>query len=129
MTEPTATRLTVYFDGSCPVCTREMGWYRHMRGAEEIHWIDAACCDPATLGEDLSREAALARLHVRLPSGQLCSGARAFATLWSALPATRWAGRVASRPGIVHVLELGYRGFLKLRRLWRGATPRCNLPG
>ncbi|MEW6119579.1 MAG: DUF393 domain-containing protein [Pseudomonadota bacterium] len=128
MTAPTAPRLTVYFDGGCPVCTREMRWYQGQRGAEAINWVDVTRCDAAALGDDLSREAALVRLHVRLPGGRLCSGARGFAALWSALPATRRAGWVASRPGIVHALELGYRAFLKLRRLWRGSAPRCRLP-
>ncbi len=114
-----APKLIVYYDGGCPVCTREMGVYQRMRGADTLLWADASTCELAALGGDLTREAALARLHVRQPDGRLYSGARAFAALWSALPATRWAGQIAGLPGIVHVLEWGYRGFLNVRRLWR----------
>jgi 3-demethoxyubiquinol 3-hydroxylase len=77
----------------------------------------------------LSREAAYARLHARLPDGRLVSGARAFAALWQALPAFRPAGLAAALPGIVHLLEWGYRGFLNVRPLWRRDASACSLPG
>lgn len=121
--------LTLYFDGGCPVCSREIGFYQRRRGAERIHWIDLAQCEDSALGTDLSREAATARLHARRPDGRLLSGARAFAALWQALPAFRLIGRAAALPGIVHGLEWGYRGFLKLRPLWRRKAAVCALPG
>jgi predicted DCC family thiol-disulfide oxidoreductase YuxK len=120
--------LTLYYDGGCPVCTREIGFYRRRRGAGRIRWVDLAQCEDSELGTDLSRAAAYARLHVRGPNGELLSGARAFAALWQALPAFRLGGRIAALPGIVHGLEWGYRGFLKLRRLWRRDAGACPLP-
>lgn len=120
--------LTLYYDGGCPVCTREIGFYRRCRGAERIQWVNLAGCDDTELGSDLSREAAYARLHARLPDGTLVSGARAFAALWQALPAFHLGGRVAALPGVVHGLEVGYRAFLKLRRLWRSDAGTCPLP-
>lgn len=121
--------LTLYYDGGCPVCTREIGFYRHRRGAERIRWVNLAQCEDSELGTDLSREAAYARLHARAPDGRLLSGARAFAALWQVLPAFRLAGRIAALPGVVHLLEWGYRGFLNVRRLWRRDAVICSLPG
>jgi len=128
MNSTTDPLLTLYYDGGCPVCTREISFYRGRRGAERIRWVNLAQCEPSDLGTDLSFDAAIARLHARLPNGQLVSGARAFAALWQALPAFRLAGRVAALPGIVHGLEWGYRGFLRLRRVWRRAPEACKLP-
>ena len=128
MKRPTAPKLTLYYDGGCPVCTREIGFYQRRRGAAQIHWVDLVQCEDTELGTDLSREAAYARLHVRWPDGQLVSGAQAFAALWQALPAFRLFGRLATLPGIVQGLEWGYRGFLRVRPLWhRGAAP-CPYP-
>lgn len=121
--------LTLYYDGGCPVCTREIGFYQRRRGAEAIRWINLAQCGDSELGTDLSRETAYVRLHARLPDGRLLSGARAFAALWQALPAFRLAGRIAALPGIVHLLEWGYRGFLKVRPLWRRTAAACSLSG
>ena len=125
---PAPAVLTLYYDGGCPVCTREIGFYQRCRGAERIRWIDLARCEDMELGAGLSREAAYARLHARLPDGTLLSGARAFAALWQALPGFAWGGRVAALPGVVHGLEIGYRIFLKLRRLWRKEAGSCPLP-
>lgn len=128
MNAHTLPLLTVYYDGGCPVCTREIGFYRRRRGAERIQWVNLAHCEDQELGEGLSREAAYARLHARRPEGELISGAAAFAALWQALPAFRAAGRLAALPGMVHTLEWGYRFFLKVRPLWRGKPAACPLP-
>jgi predicted DCC family thiol-disulfide oxidoreductase YuxK len=127
MAQASPPRLTLYYDGGCPVCTREIGFYQRRRGAERIRWINLAQCEDSELGTDLSREAAYARLHARLPGGELISGAQAFAALWWELPAFRLAGRVAALPGIVQALDWGYRGFLKARRLWRSDAAACSL--
>ena len=122
------TRLTLYYDGGCPVCTQEISFYQRRRGAEHIHWINLAQCEDAALGSGLTREAAYARLHARHPNGELVSGAAAFAALWRVLPAFRPAGWIAGLPGVVHLLEWGYRGFLKVRPLWRKDTAACPVP-
>lgn len=110
---------TVYFDGACPVCRREIEHYRRQKGATAIDWVDAASCDTSALGIDLARDAALSRLHARRPDGSLVSGVAAFALIWSRLPAYRGLARIVSRRPVLAILEAGYTGFLRLRRLWR----------
>ncbi len=110
---------TVYFDGGCPVCSREIAAYRRQAGAENCSWVDVSRCDESELGADLTRAAAMNRLHVRQADGRLVHGALGFAALWSALPRTAWLGRVASLPPVAWALEGAYRGFLAIRGLWR----------
>ena len=111
MTEPA---LTVYHDGSCPLCRMEIGQYRRSVGAEHIDFVDIA--EPgAKPGPDLARDKALGRFHVRLPSGELRSGAAGFVEVWKLLPRWRSLTMVAEVPGALTVLELGYRAFLPLR--------------
>jgi predicted DCC family thiol-disulfide oxidoreductase YuxK len=112
------SRTEVYYDGACPVCSREIATYRRAEGAEALCFVDVSRPD-ATLAPGLTREAALARMHVRRADGSLASGAAAFAALWSALPGWAWLGRIAALPVVAPVLELGYRGFLRIRRAWR----------
>ncbi len=112
-------RPAVYYDGACPVCRREIAHYQGRRGGDAIAWVDASSCAPEALGPGLTREAALARMHVRGPDGTLVSGAAAFAALWSALPGFRWLGRLAGAWPIAPLAEAAYRGFLVLRRVWR----------
>lgn len=116
-TQPSS--LTVYFDGGCPVCSREIALYRRQAGASAIGWVDATSCPASGLGQGLARQDALARLHVRTADGRLASGALAFATLWQSLPRTAFLGRIASRQPALAILEAGYRVLLVLRRAWR----------
>ena len=117
-----APSLTVYFDGACPVCSKEIAYYQRQVGAQACEWIDASRCTDAQLGADLSREAALGKFHVRHPNGKLTSGMGGFAALWRVLPKTAWLGRVASLKPVVFLLDQAYRVFLAVRPLWRSAT-------
>lgn len=119
--DPNSSRpsATVFYDGACPVCSREISHYRKAAGAGHLAFIDVASCTPEALAAGLTREAALARLHVRLADGSMVSGVAAFAALWRQLPHLAWAGRVAGAPVILPFLTLGYQVFLRVRRLWR----------
>lgn len=112
---------TVYFDGACPLCRREIAHYRRRTSALPIAWVDASACDPAALGADLPRSAALTRLHVRTADGALVSGAAAFAALWARVPGYRWLAAVATLQPAMAAMEAAYRAFLRLRPLWRSA--------
>ncbi len=118
------SQFTVYFDGSCPLCRREISHYRRLNGADDISWVDVSKEDAERIGADVSREAALSRFHVRGRDGQVVSGAAAFAELWTALPLLYWFGRVLGLPGVRHLAELFYHVFLVVRRLLHKAMPR-----
>lgn len=116
--------LTVYYDGACPLCTREIDFYRRRRGAERIGWVDLSAIDTPEVVPGLSKADALARFHVQTPAGRILSGARAFAAMWAALPSTRLLGRIVAAPGLVQLFEMLYRLFLRIRPLWR--PKRCD---
>lgn len=120
--ETPSTRPTLYYDGACPVCSREIAMYRRQPGADAVRWVDVTCCPTEALGPGLTREAALARLHLRRADGSLVSGAAAFTTLWLNLPRWAWLGRLLGTRPVLWILEPGYRVFLKLRRGWRRAA-------
>jgi len=111
--------LTVYYDGACPVCTREIAGYRRQPGADACAWVDASRCDESAFGAGLTREAALKRLHVRHADGRLDDGVLGFANLWMALPRMAWLGRLAAWAPVTWVLEAAYAVFLTIRQVWR----------
>jgi predicted DCC family thiol-disulfide oxidoreductase YuxK len=113
--------LTVYYDGACPVCSREIAVYQRQVGAEQCVWIDASICAESALGEGLSRGDALKRFHVRRADGVLVDGMRGFALLWQTLPRFAWAGRIASVGPLPLLLDAAYRVFLWVRPLWQSA--------
>jgi len=118
--EMESPRITVFYDGACPLCRREIGFYRRCGGADRIRWRDVAECDPEILPGGLTRDAALRRFHVETADGRLVSGAAAFAQLWSSLPRFRAIGWIARQSLLVPVLERLYVLFLR----WRPALQK-----
>jgi ubiquinone biosynthesis monooxygenase Coq7 len=123
MTEPSLPKtfetrtpepLTVMFDGSCPLCRREVGVYRGLRPLLPLRWLDVSA--ETTPFEDADEKSRLmARFHVRCADGKLLSGAQAFVALWLQLPGWRWLGRMAGLPGATTGLEFLYVHFLRFR--------------
>ena len=111
-----ASRPVVLFDGSCPLCSREIAHYRRCREADRIHWLDVSVegADCERLG--VTRAAALARFHVRDDGGLWHDGAAAFVKLWSYLPAYRWIARTVKRLRLLPLMEWAYVRFLRLRQ-------------
>lgn len=111
---PTGAGSVVYYDGSCPMCQREIAWYRRLPAQNPIEWIDVSAvgyCAPEGTTTDLLMK----RLHAVTPTGELVSGARAFAHIWLQLPGWRVIGQLVKLPGALPIMELAYRLFLPVR--------------
>lgn len=103
-------RVTVWHDGGCPLCAREVALMRRLDRHGAITFVDAAA-DACPL----DRAEMLARLHAREDGGPMLSGAAAFAAMWRAIPLLRPLGIVARDKRILRVLEALYRRFLLVR--------------
>ena len=38
----TPPALTIYYDGSCPLCRREIAFYRRLRATMRLDWVDVS---------------------------------------------------------------------------------------
>jgi ubiquinone biosynthesis monooxygenase Coq7 len=110
--------LSVLYDGACPLCRREIA---HARGLAERQGHTALSFIDISAGADggacfaADRPRLLARFHVQRADGTRLDGAAAFVAMWQRLPGWRWLARLAQLPGVLSLMELGYRGFLQLR--------------
>ena len=108
-------RTTVFYDGECPLCRREIDHYRRLQGAGSLDWIDVTRDDAALAEFGLQRQSAMARFHVIDASGHWHTGAWGFVELWRHLPAYRWVATLLTRLHLVPVLDWAYRRFARWR--------------
>lgn len=103
--------VTVWYDGACPLCRREIALMRRLDRRGAIHFVNAA--EPGTTCP-LDRADILSRFHVR-EGERMLSGAAAFAAMWRAIPVLRPLGILAGWRPMTPLFEAGYRIFLRLR--------------
>jgi predicted DCC family thiol-disulfide oxidoreductase YuxK len=109
--------VTVFFDGQCPLCTREIGFYQQQEGSRAINWVDVAKVNLSDLPPGLTQESALSRFHVVTAKGTLVSGGEAFSSLWLSLPKFNWVGQLFQITLLATILEVVYKIFLPCRPL------------
>ncbi len=114
--------LTVWYDGACPLCIREIALMRRLDQAQRIAFVDVAPEDAAC---PIDRTLLLARFHAQEPNGPVLDGAAAFAAMWRTIPALRPLGLLARNGTVLSALEWLYTRFLIVRpRLQRWARAR-----
>ena len=104
------SRVTVWHDGNCPLCRREIAIMRRLDRRGRIDFIDATGAESCPI----DRADLLARFHA-MEDGRLLSGAAAFAAMWRAIPVLRPFGLLARHKLVLGVMEHAYLRFLKVR--------------
>ena len=107
--------LTVYYDGKCGLCRREIEYYKRVAPANRFVWLDIAT-DPAGLADlDISQADALRRLHARDSFGNIYVGVAAFIAIWQGLNYWRYLAMVINLPLLQPVAAFAYDRFADYR--------------
>jgi predicted DCC family thiol-disulfide oxidoreductase YuxK len=106
--------LTIYYDGLCHLCSREIEHYRKKAVGLPVTFVDITepAFDPVAMGFDAKR--VHKHLHARL-GDRLTIGVDAFLAIWEVIPGHRWLRRIVGCPGIYHLAKLGYMIFAEIR--------------
>ena len=110
--------ISVYYDGKCSLCKREITYYKTIAPVNTFLWKDIAS-EPSYLQEiNISQEAALKRLHILDDKEQLIIGFDAFIVIWSQIKLWYPVAVIASLPILNLVLNKCYNWFAdwKFRR-------------
>jgi len=113
-------RMTVYYDGACTVCSKEVTLYNKLDQNRAIGWHDVSVGVGDLEGDGVTRADALARLHARLPDGRLVTGVWAFIAIWERLPGFRLFAPLAKWAPVRWILERGYDWFAPRRAILTG---------
>jgi ubiquinone biosynthesis monooxygenase Coq7 len=109
--KPETDCTRVLYDGSCPLCSREIAMYQQLPSRQPLAWVDVSG-DSAQAWAGKSRDELMQRFHVITPQGEVLDGAQAFVHLWQQLPRWRYLALLARVPGVLLVMEALYRVFL-----------------
>ena len=103
--------ITVFYDGKCGLCSREIGHYMRISPPKTFIWRDIAN-EPQHLKKiNVSQSSALKRLHVTDHKGTIHIGIDAFIAIWRHLPSWYLLAFICSMPGIRFILKLFYNKF------------------
>lgn len=102
--------LTVWYDGDCPICSREIGWLKRQTKAS-VSYVDLTKARRLPL----ERAALMRRFHAQEHDGPLLSGIDAFQALWHRSKYLKPLSLAARYPVTRWMLERIYKCFLRIR--------------
>ena len=120
--------IEVFYDGACPMCSREIAMLRRLDGRQRIRFVDIAApgFDAVALGT--TQERLMARIHGRLPDGTLIDGVEVFRRLYAAVGFGPLVA-LTRLPGIDRALDAAYDGFARRRLRLAGRCDESCAPG
>ena len=121
------TQLTTFFDGGCPLCSREIAHYRRLDRAQRIRWVDITTEPDALAAVGLDQATAMRRLHVQDAAGRLIQGVPAFVAIWRQLPGYRLLARLVTGLKLTTPLDWAYRRFADWRFRRRCQDGHCAI--
>lgn len=108
--------ITVYYDGKCGLCRREINHYKKIQPPGIFAWVDLTEHPEALAAHNTSPADALMYLHVKDEYENLHIGFPAFLAIWRDLGGFwRGLGYVMGLPGIRHMAGWGYKHFAHWR--------------
>ena len=116
----------VFYDGSCPLCSREIRHYQRRRHAGRLRWVDVSTPEYDSTEFGLDQTRAMARFHVMDRHGDWQTGAAGFVALWSELPAYRWLATFIRQLRLVSLLDWCYQHFSNWRLRRQCSTSECD---
>ncbi len=118
-------KLEVFYDGQCPVCTREIGFLQRRDKHKRVRFTDIAAPDFDASDFGIAWTDFMDRIHARLPDGSWIQGVEVFRQLYAAV-GLGWLLAPTRLPGIRQIADFAYARFAANRlRL----TGRCDPDG
>lgn len=107
--------LTLFYDGLCPLCSREIDHYRRAAASDPaVRFVDIASpgFDAGAHGLDPLR--VHREMHVK-EGDRVHVGVDAFLAIWRRVPGHRWLLNLSRIPGVSDLMHVGYFLFATVR--------------
>ena len=106
----------IYYDGDCPICSKEISFYKKNISNKSFDWININNCLPSDYEANLDFQKTKERFHIITLENEVLIGVDAFIYLWRHTSKLRYFSFIAKFPGIYHILLFFYEIFLFFRR-------------
>lgn len=103
--------LTVFYDGGCPACSREIDLYRRRETAGRVAWVDLWRAGDALHAHGIAFDEAMRFLHAVDADGARHVGVDAFIEIWRRIPGFGAAAFAVGLPGVRTLAGAAYRAF------------------
>jgi predicted DCC family thiol-disulfide oxidoreductase YuxK len=123
-TTPNST-LSIYYDGLCHLCSREIDHYRKQQGSERLRFVDITHVDFNAAKEGVDPVKVHKVMHVKNNKG-IYTGVDSFIEIWRYLPKYKTAAKVAQNPLVKSLLKVGYSIFASVRPLLPKKEADCD---
>ncbi|MBA4275008.1 MAG: DUF393 domain-containing protein [Alphaproteobacteria bacterium] len=118
--------ITVFYDGKCGLCRREIAHYKKTAPEGVFDWVDITTDTTLLEQRGISYTDALKRLHVVDAQGKLHVGVGAFSIIWQQMPRWRILAAIVSAPIIRSLAQMLYDAFAR----WRfNRLSHCKVTG
>lgn len=120
-----AEKITVFYDGACPVCLRDRRWYEKLEGQTEdsVEWLDITGRDEQLREQGIDPNQALRELHVKDSQGQVHREMAAYILLMARVPLLKPIAWLIGLPVIRPTLAWLYHRWVT-RRLGSRIAPK-----
>jgi predicted DCC family thiol-disulfide oxidoreductase YuxK len=110
--------LTIFYDGACGVCSKEIRYYRSIID-QRVQFVDIASTDFEAGKFNKTLKEFQKQLHACDAGGQFFTGVDAFRKLWDALPSPFYPllSTFVGLPGIHLAARASYAIFARFRHL------------
>lgn len=116
--------ITVYYDGKCGMCAKEIRYYKKIAPNNIFDWQDITVSTQSLKQSGVSLTEGLKYLHVKNTEGKLLIGVDAFICIWQQLPYWRYLAYLVKLPMIKQIATVIYKAFAH----WRfKKITYCNL--
>src|SRR5262249_45910096 len=106
--------LTLFYDGLCPLCAREIAYYRKRLTGSAVEYVDITDPHFDAHRHGVDPAAVHKQMHIKV-GDEVRTGVDAVIVLWDAMPGFRWLARLGRWPVVHGIMALGYRAFARLR--------------
>ena len=116
--------VTVFYDGLCGLCSREIAHYKKIAPDGIFKWVDVNRNANALDKYNIEITDALKELHVIDKNGVVQKGVKSFQVIWEQLPRWNLLSRLLQLRAVFLVADFIYKRFAS----WRfGRSAHCKI--